>query len=65
MKITLPQFIEEIGEPEAARIGGVKLRTIQAYRRGERAPRPEVAERFVATGKVDWAGIYAPKTEVA
>ena len=62
---TLPKFIEEIGEAEAARIGQVKPRTIQAYRRRERYPRPEIAERFVATGLVDWEGIYAPENHVA
>lgn len=61
MDKTLPQFIEEIGDEEAARIGGVTVRTAQSYRRRERYPRPDVAKRFVETGGVSWEGIYKPE----
>lgn len=65
MDKTLSSFITEIGEEKAAEIGQVTIRAIQAYRRHERTPRPEVAQRFVDTGEVTWEGIYAPRRSAA
>lgn len=59
---TLSEFIVEIGDVAASRLFGVKLRTIQSWRRRERYPRPDQAHEIVrlAGGKVDYAGIFGP-----
>lgn len=65
MSMTLSDYIEKVGEEKAAEIGGVTIRAIQAYRRGERVPRPPTAARFVAhaAGELGYEGIYAPRTD--
>lgn len=57
---TLPDFIAEIGDPEAARLFDAELRTVQAWRRRERFPRPEKAQQMVAVsgGRLTMDGIY-------
>lgn len=56
----LSKFIEEIGDEAASKAFGVKLRTVQSWRRGERLPRPRQVARIVAGsgGRVGLAGIY-------
>jgi len=60
MEKTIKQFIERLGDPIAAKIGEVKPGTAAAYRLGKRVPSPEVAQRYVDTGLIDWEGIYSP-----
>lgn len=57
---TLPEFIAEIGDTEAARLFDAELRTVQAWRRRERWPRPETAQQMVAVsgGRLTMDGIY-------
>lgn len=45
--MTLKDFIESLGPNEAARLFGVKRRTVDSWRRGERAPRPAKAKEIV------------------
>jgi hypothetical protein len=58
---TLPEFIAELGDSEAARLFGVPERTVQSWRRRERFPRPAMASRIidVAGGRLNMGGIYA------
>jgi len=69
--MNLRDFLKEIGDDTAAKLIGVKPRTIGAWRRGERFPRPAQAERILraSNGRVDYAGIYsapdAPDQRVA
>jgi hypothetical protein len=60
--MTLKEFIEEIGDGRASELLDVPVRTVAAWRRGERLPRPAQAAKIVraARGKVDYSGIYAP-----
>jgi hypothetical protein len=63
MSTSLPKFIAAIGDPAAAELFDVKLRTVQSWRRRERHPRAEQAARIVelSGGEVDYAGIFAPE----
>lgn len=65
--MTLTDLLIELGDSAAAELFGVKVRTIQSWRRGERYPRPEQAWVIVARseGRVDYAGIYGPSTPAA
>lgn len=66
--MTLPDFIAELGDEEAARLLDAPLRTVQSWRRRERKPRPAQAARIIAAaeGRLDYAGIYgAPAGEAA
>lgn len=58
MKLTT--YIEQIGDAEAAKRFGVKLRTVQSWRRGERRPRPTQIPAIIegSDGKVTVSGIY-------
>ena len=60
--MTLKDFLKEVGDTAAAELLDVPQRTVAAWRRGERIPRPCQAERIVRAtkGRVDYAGIYAP-----
>lgn len=62
MKMTLPEFIREIGDGPAAKLFGVKVRTVQSWRRREAYPYPRNAHQVVeaCAGKVDYEGIYGP-----
>jgi hypothetical protein len=66
---TLQEFLGTIGDTEAARLLGMKPRSVAAYRRGERRPNPARAAHIIAVaathpaGPVDYAGIYAPRPE--
>lgn len=58
--LTLPQFIESVGDEAAARLFEAELRTVQSWRRRERLPRPEKAQRMVALsdGRLTMESIY-------
>jgi DNA-binding transcriptional regulator YdaS (Cro superfamily) len=57
----LKTYLKQMGDSEAARLFGVKPRTILSWRRGERRPRPSQAARIVEVtqGEVSYEGIYA------
>lgn len=57
---TLPQFIADIGDAQAAALFDVKERTAMAWRLRERYPRPEKANEIVekTEGEVSFEGIY-------
>jgi DNA-binding transcriptional regulator YdaS (Cro superfamily) len=59
--MNLPDYIREIGHPAAARLFGVSVWTIKAWRFGQRTPRPEKANEIVAItgGKLSLNDIYA------
>lgn len=60
--MTLKEFLKEMGDEAASDLLDVPPRTVAAWRRGERLPRPIQAARIVLASKgvVDYAGIYAP-----
>ena len=62
MSMTLSEYIAEIGDAEAARRFGAKVRTVQSWRRRERYPRrTEVAGILAASdGRLSVEGIYGP-----
>jgi len=57
----LREYIEMIGDEEAARLFSVKPRTAASWRRGERYPRPKQAAVIVekTKGRVTYADIYS------
>lgn len=59
---TLPEFIAEIGDPAAADLFSVPVRTIASWRRRERTPRPAQAQQIVerTQGRVTFEGIFGP-----
>ena len=61
MAISLPEFIESVGDECAAQLFRAKLRTVQSWRRRERYPRADQARRIVEVteGRVDFSGIFA------
>ena len=63
----LNAYIETIGDAAAAELFGVKERTAASWRRGERLPRPEQAERIVSAsrGRVTYSEIYSPQKRKA
>ena len=56
--MTLPEYIKSIGDAKAARLFGVKVRTVGAWRRLERRPRKEHAAVIVKKSPVTYADIY-------
>lgn len=56
----LKAYIEWKGDEFCAELFGVKLRTIGSWRRGERIPRPHLANEIVrlTKGKVQLEDIY-------
>lgn len=64
---TLPEFIERIGDNAAAELFGVKVRTIESWRRRERFPRVEQARVIVTRtrNEVDYAGIFGADEQEA
>lgn len=64
MSLSLPDFIARLGDEKAAELFGVKLRTVQSWRRRERMPRAEQARRIIcaADGEVSYAGIFGDLT---
>lgn len=67
MKQSLASFIAEVGDEKAADLFGVKLRTVESWRRGERTPRPKQAQQIIAAadGRLDFQSIYGSKTSEA
>ena len=59
--MNLRDFLKEIGDNTAAKLIGVKPRTIASWRRGERFPRPDQVARILraSKGRVDYKGIYS------
>ena len=56
----LKDFIEEVGDTEAAELFGVKERTTASWRRGERMPRHKQAEVIVRAtdGRVSYSECF-------
>ena len=67
MHKTLPDFITEIGDAEAARLFRAPMRTIQSWRRRERTPRPSQATMIIEAsgGRVTYEGIYAQPADTS
>lgn len=67
MTQSLPEFIESVGDDEAARLFGIKRRTAESWRRRERYPKVASAPRIIEAtrGRVDYAGIYGPAKQDA
>lgn len=67
MNKTLPDFITEIGDAEAARLFRSPMRTIQSWRRRERTPRPSQATMIIEAsgGRVTYEGIYAQPADTS
>ncbi len=64
---TLKEFLEIVGDETAADIIGVTKRAVASWRRGERYPRPGMANRIISisrqhpAGPIDHAGIYGAR----
>lgn len=60
MKMTLPEFISELGDAEFARLVKAPIRTVQSWRRRERMPRPEQAREIIqlSDGRLDFEAVY-------
>lgn len=58
--MNLKTYIETLGDDAAAKLFGVKSRTVQSWRRGERSPRPEQARKIVkkSGGKLSLEAVY-------
>ena len=54
----LPEYIEKVGAAKFAKLIGVKKRTAESWKRMERRPRPEQAQRIVEKTPVTMEGIY-------
>lgn len=57
--MTLPQFIEQIGDIAAAKLFDTEIRTVQSWRRRERIPRKTKADLIVKLSPVTYADIYS------
>jgi DNA-binding transcriptional regulator YdaS (Cro superfamily) len=57
----LPSFIKSVGDEAAARLFGVKLRTVASWKYGERTPHGKRAAEIerLTKGKVRVTEIYA------
>lgn len=64
MKITLAEFISELGDAEFSRRLKTPIRTVQSWRRRERLPRPAQAQEIIelAAGRLDFESIYGQPT---
>ena len=56
--MNLKTFIEKVGDAKAAKLFGVKPRTVMSWRLGDRTPRPKHAKTIVANSPVTMNGIY-------
>lgn len=58
----LAVFIQKQTDEVAAKIFGVKKRTVSSWRRLERAPAPSQSLSIIekTDGQIDWKGIYHP-----
>lgn len=63
--MNLVEFLTTIGDAEAARLFGVKVRTVQSWRLRDRIPRPQQAAIIVSKSPVTYEGIYGSSSEVA
>lgn len=54
----LKTYIEQVGDAKAAKLFGVKTRTVMSWRLGDRTPRPKQAKVIVAKSPVTMNGIY-------
>lgn len=57
--MTLPEYIQKIGDKQFAAKFGITERTAASYRHRTRRPRAELAERIVNESPVSWEGIYS------
>lgn len=66
MKITLSEFIAEIGDVEFSRRFKTPVRTVQSWRRRERRPRPAQAQELIrlANGRLDFTAIYGHRVKL-
>jgi hypothetical protein len=62
MKISLPEFIAELGDDEISSRMRTPVRTVQSWRRRERRPRPAQAEELIriSEGRLNFDSIYGP-----
>ena len=51
MQTDLKSFIERVGDPKAAKLIGVKERTVASWRRGERTPRTKHIKKIQKAAK--------------
>ena len=49
--MSLSAYIEKIGDAKAAKLFGVKIRTVASWRRGERIPQPKRAAIIVRASR--------------
>lgn len=65
--VTLPEFIESIGEDAAARLFEVPVRTVLSWKYLDRRPRRAMAKRIAqcTKGRVSIAEIYTAEREAA
>lgn len=65
--MTLQEFIRQHGDAEAARLFGVRVRTVASWRRGERYPRVEQAQNIVlaSKGTITLDGIFGVRATSA
>lgn len=57
-RLSLPEYIQQVGDEAASILFGVKRRTVESWRRKERHPRPEQARLIVKKSPVTMEGIY-------
>ena len=63
-KISLAEWIERTGENVAAALLEVEIRTIRAWRRGEKIPGVKMTQRIIDRTPVTADGIYSGETIV-
>lgn len=57
-RLTLPQYLDQLGDEAASILFGVKPRTILSWRRGDRIPRPKQARVIVKKSPLTMEDIY-------
>ena len=60
-KLSLSEYIQKVGPQVAADRWGMKVRTVESWKRHERYPRPEQARVIVANSPVTMDGIYGER----
>jgi hypothetical protein len=63
----LPDYIKKHGDEKCARLFGSKVRTVGAWRRRERYPRPSKAQEMIVAsgGELTMAGIFGDDQEAS
>jgi len=63
--MNLSSYIEKLGDEKAAKLFGVKERTVASWRRGERIPAPKTAKKIVRVAKGDLTldDVYSPQAQ--